>query len=259
MNPAHLDHDALADLAEGLLDDTHAASANAHLDSCAECRERSAEIADVSRILADVPVPPMPAELAERIEAAITAEAMATAGVASISHHRRARERGKRHLRVIGAAAATVAVVGAGAFVGTELMGGSLLDGDDHAATSHAPPADPPRETPAVGPQAPFTVVRSGTAYQTATLGDQVTALVPRSRTLPALVSVPGRLQGCVQGITRGAKPVLVDAATYENREATVVVVPTDSSTWRVVVAGPSCSATDSDIVEETTIPARTP
>jgi hypothetical protein len=67
VNPAHLDHRALADLAEGLLDDDHAASANAHLDDCAECRERSAEVADVSRILADIPVPPMPADLAARI------------------------------------------------------------------------------------------------------------------------------------------------------------------------------------------------
>ncbi|TNY37715.1 anti-sigma factor family protein [Thermomonospora catenispora] len=253
MNPAHLDHDALADLAEGLLDDAHAASANAHLDSCAECRERSAEIAEVSRILADVPVPPMPAEVAERIEAAIAAEAMATAKVASISHHRRVRERGRKwHLRVIGAAAATLVVVGAGAFLGVELMRGSLLGSDDHTATTQPPPADRSRT-------APFTVVRSGTAYRSATLGDQVTAVVPKSRSLPAADSVSERLQGCVQGITRGAKPVLVDAATYESREATIVVVPTDSATWRVVVAGPSCSADDPAVVEETTIPARTP
>lgn len=253
MNPAHLDHDALADLAEGLLDDAHAASANAHLDSCAECRERSAEIAEVSRILADVPVPPMPAEVAERIEAAIAAEAMATAKVASISHHRRMRERGKKwYLRVIGAAAATLVVVGAGAFLGTQLVRGSLINDGDHSATTQPPPADRSRT-------APFTVIQSGTAYRTTTLGDQVTTVVPKSRTLPTASSVPERLRGCVQGITRGVKPVLVDTATYESREATIVVVPADSSTWRVVVAGPSCSADDPAIVEETTIPARTP
>src|SRR5205085_9575222 len=76
LNP-HLDLDTLADLAEGLLDEDQAASAGEHLESCPQCRDLSAELADVSRILAEAPMPPLPAELAERLDAAIAAEVAA--------------------------------------------------------------------------------------------------------------------------------------------------------------------------------------
>ncbi|MDX6433579.1 MAG: hypothetical protein QOE54_5945, partial [Streptosporangiaceae bacterium] len=60
MKTAHLDYETLADLAEGLLDDEQAASANDHLVDCDECQSRSADLADESQLLADAPVPPLP-------------------------------------------------------------------------------------------------------------------------------------------------------------------------------------------------------
>ncbi|SEG83046.1 hypothetical protein SAMN04489712_115130 [Thermomonospora echinospora] len=263
MNPAHLDYDALADLAEGLLDDADAASANAHLDDCAECRERSAEIADVSRILADVPVPPMPAELAARIDEAIRAESMHGSGehatIASIPHHALERRRGKRRLRVISAAAAAVVVLGGGAVLGNITLNGSL-DGDDHAATSHAP-ADRARREGGAAPlnAGAVTVTRSGTVYRSATLGEQVSSVITRAGGLPKLERPPAGLIGCVDQVTLGTQPVLVDSARFENREVTVIVVHTDGSSWRVVVAGPKCSADVRDVIAETEVPATTP
>lgn len=258
MNPAHLDYEALADLAEGLLDDDEAASANAHLDDCALCRERSAEIADVSRLLADVSVPPMPEELIERIDEAIRAEAEKSAPVASLPHRALKRQRagGWRSrftpLRLVSAAAAAVVVLGGGAVLGGVLLNGSL-SGDDHA--SHVP-ADSSRGKAAVLAEGSFTVRRSGTVYRSATLAQQADEMVLKANSLPVLEDSPGRLVGCVDQVALGIKPVLVDAARFEGREATVIVVPTEGSTWRVVVVGPKCTDTTSDVIEETTIPA---
>jgi anti-sigma factor RsiW len=72
---AHLDHEALADFAEGILDDATATTAEEHLADCADCRKRAAEVAEVSRVLAEAPTPPMPAHLVDRLDAAIAAEA----------------------------------------------------------------------------------------------------------------------------------------------------------------------------------------
>ncbi|REE97260.1 hypothetical protein [Thermomonospora umbrina] len=246
MNPAHLDHEALADLAEGLLDDDEAASANAHLDDCAACRKLSAEVADVSRILADVPAPPMPAHLAARIEEALRAESMAVATVASLEHRR-----GRRHLRVFSAAAVTVVALGGGALVGTELLGGSL-NGNDGMHTQ-APAGDNPRLNAAMS----FTTVSSGTHYRADALKDQVTDVVARASSLPGRESAAEpRVAGCVRHHTHGAKPVLVDTADYESREATVIVIPSTGSRWRVVVAGPACSTDVPDLINEITVPA---
>lgn len=166
MNPAHLDYDVLADLAEGLLEDDEAASVNAHLDTCADCRELSADLADVSRILAEAPVPSMPAELAERIDTAIAAESMHTATVVSLEQRR-----GRRHWRILSAAAAAVIVVGGGATVGKiALDGANGTDGAaQHPAQDRASGEAPPGVNPKVA--APSRRSRSLTAAPTTVPG----------------------------------------------------------------------------------------
>ncbi|HEX2316548.1 MAG TPA: hypothetical protein VHJ17_22585, partial [Thermomonospora sp.] len=166
----------------------------------------------------------------------------------SLEHRRR-----RRHARLFAAAAATLVAVGGGTLLGTE-----LLDGDDARNSHTAPPADPPRR-PGPGEAAAYPVTASGTHYRAATLGDQVADVVTRGRTLTAHRPPGARLAGCVEEHTRGVKPVLVDAATFESREATVIVIPADASTWRVVVAGPGCGPGVPDVLRRTDIPARTP
>jgi hypothetical protein len=242
VNPAHLDYDVLADLAEGLLEDDEAASVNAHLDTCADCRELSADLADVSRILAEAPVPSMPAELAERIDTAIAAESMHTATVVSLEQRR-----GRRHWRILSAAAAALVVVGGGATVGKIALDGTT-SGD--GAANH--PASDRTSTsqgvnPKVAPGAPepaFKIAHSGTDYRSGTLGSQVGSVVTGSTSLRSEAAMPDtRLRGCVTAITKQSL-LLVDQAKYEGNPAIVIAVkgnkPDKRNIW---VVAPNCTA----------------
>lgn len=204
MNPAHYDYDALADLAEGLLEDDEAASVNAHLDTCAECRERSADLADVSRILAEAPVPSMPAELASRIDSAIAAESLDNATVVSLE-----RRRGRRHWRILSAAAATVIVLGGGAMAATV-----ALDGSDSHENATAPALDrsdrgagSPSTLVAPGEtgSAAYQVTRSRTDYRATTLDRQINDVLNGPRAAGA--APDPRLAECVAEVARGGRP----------------------------------------------------
>ncbi|MFF2616259.1 hypothetical protein [Kitasatospora sp. NPDC058046] len=64
----------LADLAEGLVDSPSTVEAlRRHLDGCAECRETVDALAEVRALLGDVETPPMPADVAARLDAALAA------------------------------------------------------------------------------------------------------------------------------------------------------------------------------------------
>ncbi|TDD81990.1 anti-sigma factor family protein [Actinomadura rubrisoli] len=258
MNPAHLDYDVLADLAEGLLEDDQAASVSAHLDTCAECRDRSADLADVSRILAEAPVPSMPAELAERIDTAIAAESLNNATVVSMEQRR-----GRRHWRVLSAAAAAVVVLGGGAMVSKIALNES--SGDDHQSTAQSPVQDPEKSHGSAKGAAPgtsgdtamngpaYTVAHSGTDYRAGALSAQVGRLLDKGPLMKAPGGTPDqRLAGCVDGVTHGKAPALVDQAKFEGRQATVIAVRGSSpGSWNVWVVGPDCSAQDPHLLKE--------
>lgn len=252
MNPAHLDYDVLADLAEGLLEDDEAASVNAHLESCAECRDLSADLADVSRLLAEAPVPSIPAELAERIDTAIAAESL-NATVVSLEQRR-----GRRHWRILSAAAAAVIVVGGGAAVGTIALGEAT--GEDSGASAPAPDYSDPtssedrKQAPkAVAPTAgpPFRVLQSGTDYRAADLGAQIGDLLHAPQAHSAAVTAGPRLRECVYAVTQGRTPELVDEADYEGKPAYVIAARGDQpGKWNVWVVGTHCSADDPDVLK---------
>ncbi|GHF29624.1 hypothetical protein GCM10018790_03870 [Kitasatospora xanthocidica] len=62
----------LADLAEGLVDSPADVEAlRRHLDGCAECRETVDALAEVQALLGEVETPPMPADVADRLDAAL--------------------------------------------------------------------------------------------------------------------------------------------------------------------------------------------
>jgi hypothetical protein len=75
----HFDAEILAAFREDLLPARKAARIGAHLSSCPQCAEIDAQLASVTTILARSPVPPMPAALAARLDAALAAEAAARA------------------------------------------------------------------------------------------------------------------------------------------------------------------------------------
>ncbi|MFE7531735.1 hypothetical protein ACFU7Y_39450 [Kitasatospora sp. NPDC057542] len=73
----------LADLAEGLIDSPDTAGTlQQHLDGCAECRETVDALTEVQALLGDVGTPPMPDDVAARLDAAL-AEAAAEAAAGS--------------------------------------------------------------------------------------------------------------------------------------------------------------------------------
>ncbi len=261
MTAAHLDYDTLADLAEGLLADSRAASADAHLADCAECRGRSAEIADVTRLLADAPMPPMPAELASRIDDALAAEAAASSHVVSLESRR-----GRRRIRILSAAAATVVVVGGGALVGHSLLTGPVSS-ENGAAQSQpiqdrtgSAAARPPGASAlkgsgggATGAGGGHLALRSGTDYTDARLGDQISAQLAQGESRSAEDLAPEQLTGCVRRVTQGKMPLLVDLARYEGRSATVIVLPgTGSDRLDVWIVRPTCSASDPALIKHT-------
>jgi hypothetical protein len=240
---AHLDYEELADFAEGILDDATATSTQAHLADCDDCRRRAAEVAEVSRVLARAPTPPMPAHLVDRLDAALAAEAASHAPVHR--HHRR--------FQYIAAAAAAVVLVGGGAAAVRTV----LNDDDSSSVTNTQPPiADRTHSAESPGlraaPVTPFTLVHSGTAYTAQGLGSQVGgALTKAAATGHQALNAPGGAIGaCVTRVSGGKVPLLVDAATYEGRPATVIALPgTDAGHADVWVVGGRCSGSDTDVL----------
>ncbi len=140
---SHLDLDALADALAGEGED------GGHLERCASCASRLAELAAadarVSAVLAALPAPPVPAGLAERLSAALVAEApLATphtgsessgtgsgvtgSGVTGSSVTALPARRARRNW--LPAAAAAVLVV-SGAGLGYSLLDGAVSGGND--------------------------------------------------------------------------------------------------------------------------------
>jgi hypothetical protein len=127
----HASTDELADLAAGVLKPRKAAKISGHLSGCAYCTGVSNQLADVSSLLASVPVAPIPANLSSRIESAIASESaqrlasepgteagrrdLPTSGRRS---HRAGQSRGWRIPALSGPASRLVAAAGALAIIG---------------------------------------------------------------------------------------------------------------------------------------------
>ena len=131
----HASADELADLAAGVLRPRKAGKVSAHLSGCAYCTDVSNQLADVSSLLATVPVAPMPANLSSRIESAIAAEsAQRLASEPATESGRRdlpARNRHPRRSRqgwrvpsLSGPASRLVAAAGALVIIGGIIMAG---------------------------------------------------------------------------------------------------------------------------------------
>lgn len=73
----HIDVETVAAFREGLLPARRAARIGAHLSSCPQCAGVDAQLAAVTTLLARSPAPPLPADLAARLDAAIAAESSA--------------------------------------------------------------------------------------------------------------------------------------------------------------------------------------
>jgi hypothetical protein len=121
----HLDTDTIADLLENLLPATEAHRAREHVKACPDCQltydallELSEDLAEEGRT--DIP---MPAAVAEHLDAVISAEAVMRSSTVGVHSLAQIREEPRRHMpKLLGAAAAVVliAAVGVGVVMATK-------------------------------------------------------------------------------------------------------------------------------------------
>lgn len=265
----HIDIEVLADYAEALLDRAASARVSRHLDECASCTERLTELGDVSAYLSALPPPPMPPDVASRIETAIAEEARARssqsaatgapAGATVIPF----RSRSRRWIVPLTVAAAAVVVVGGGYGIVRQVTGGPEADGSAPVRTSTT-------STQALPKAAAPNMMDSGTRYTTDALGTQVNSMMEKSKAGTGAAqpktgretpppSMPADLAGCVDRITGkvGTGPLLVDSGTYEGHPVKVLVFhkPAMPSRYDVWIVGADCSSTSDGVVSHTTVP----
>ena len=189
----------------------------------------------------------------------------------------------------IAAAAAAVVVVGGGGYEVTRLLSGGGEAGQASTgsgasvrapAAGRAAPSQPEMGAPEHGaasagtsgskarsplesPSASAPMLSSGINYRTDQLKTQVQATIARVRG-KAPSPIPSSpmngtsvLTSCLKQVAGNQRPLLVDTARYNGSPATIIVLTTTSAkTLRVVVVGPHCSATQTDLITSTVIPA---
>ena len=157
MTTGHLDAVELAEHVEGLLEPQHADAVEAHLSTCAQCRQSAAALESVAAQLAAAPAElPTPPDVVARLDRALAAERDglgATGGAADAASEGDGApviQLGwfRRRAPQLLAAAATVGLLGfAGYAIATSGLGGSDSDsGAMEIASDAAGEADPPTE-----------------------------------------------------------------------------------------------------------------
>jgi len=259
--------DRLADYAAGLLDPGTALRVRERIDADPAWGEAYAALRAaqprLDRTLSGLADPPLPADVADRLSAALAREGSAddprapdagTGAVVDLA----ARRRRRRPAALLGAAAAVLAVVFGGVVVlsnltsqsqnsggtaasrpdaatGQQLSGGLTIrhTGIDYSPAT-LPGADP--RTPAMGVPAP---AKSGVNGARTADGGSGDTSAPAG--LDRLAD-PTALQACLAAITQryGGPALIVDYARYQGAPALIVVVAA-GETRRIVVAGPGC------------------
>jgi hypothetical protein len=119
---------------------------------------------------------------------------------------------------------------------------------------------------PSAGSLGSLTVVSSGTNYQPQQLGSQAKLVLahfgqPGPRGEGTAKSAAPRpfgnfvnLPACVKRVSGGRIPRLVDLATYQGRQAAVIMLPAGQNRLRVLVVGTGCSATANDVLARTSV-----
>jgi hypothetical protein len=286
-----VDAESLALCADGLLGRRKSARIRAHVAGCAHCAAAQARLDEIPALLARVPQPPLPLDIAARLDAALSAEsARRSSHPAQLGQPEQARRthqpaaeppgapprtpgprparrgpllRSPVRVRVLATAGVLVAVGGVGYGV-AQLM--SSPPSTSSASSAAAPNArhnsagsGASAMSPAAGVALP--VIASGTDYRHDQLDQQVARILqshPRSSlgrpgALPLSrgASDPA-LSACVTSIAPADRVRLVDESKYQGQQATVIVVDAyGGHPETAFVVGSSCSAARSDIVAQ--------
>jgi hypothetical protein len=171
------------------------------------------------------------------------------------------------------AAAAAVVVVGGGGYAVAQYaaQSGAASSGRP-AAQSQPRPASPvagpvagmgPNNAGGTAGHATISAVTSGTDYTARQLTSQVAAVLAHypassaARRPPAARALPSSgLASCVNAVTGGQRPRLVDVARYQGRQAVIIVVAGTATTpARAWVVRLDCSASRPDEVAQVSLP----
>jgi hypothetical protein len=170
--------------------------------------------------------------------------------------------------------AAVVVLAGGGyAIARVVTAGGQETSTGSSAATSGNAEGRPPGSAlaPEASPRVPaaeLPLVASGTRYQAGQLPAQVAAVLKQYPAHGHISAAPPAAAGagaaafphlaeCVSHVAGRQPPRLVDIAHYGTQPAAVIVVPVPGTTTvRVSVAGPGCSAQGGDIITQFSMPA---
>jgi hypothetical protein len=175
-------------------------------------------------------------------------------------------------LRVAAVAAAVVVLAGGGYAIAQVVAGGGqeLATSSSGAAASGSAAGRPSGSAlaPEAAPRAPegLPLVASGTTYRAGQLPAQVAAVLKRHSAHGQVNAAPPavgtgaaafpHLAACVSHVAGGQRPRLVDVARYGTQPAAVIVVPVPGTTTvRVSVVGPGCSAQGGDIITQFSMP----
>jgi hypothetical protein len=280
----HLEPEVLAEFRAGLMTGRRSTALAAHLAECDRCAALDADLAGVSALLAAVPPPTLPADLADRLDmvlAAEVAERNKNYSERAVVSRPRARRRagwlagwigaGNRRFRLVAVRVlAPAAVLLAGLGFALSQIGGSpaTIAASAPAPVPSAHPAEGsatsqnPHSLPRAGAEENGTlrVGASGTNYLPGTLSRQVQAALHGSSQAPAATpAVTQQLRGCVLRITGGTAPVLMQSAHYQGQPAYVIVASRASGDLVLVVApgwaAPGCSAASKDVLDTATLP----
>ena len=268
----HLDLDALADALAGEDDPAGAA----HLAGCGSCASRLDELAAaetrVVAVLGALPSPAVPADLADRLTAAVAAQSLSPAAPAAVGASVTALPAARaRSRRTWLPAAAAAVLLASGAGLGVALFGDGIGGGIGGGSTdSAATPADALAERGAARPDLLLTEsgadwsdpaagttalprVLSGAADRVALQGP---ASASGSDTESGAQSVDGLevlrtpegLAACLASLLPQDEPDLVplavDYASYAGEPALAVVLPDpDPAQVSIFVVGAGCSA----------------
>ena len=281
---AHPDTDVLAEFRAGLITGRHGARIAAHLAGCDRCTAVDDQLAGVSVLLASVPAPAMPGSVAQRLDTVLTAEvarrdnperARGDGAGESAAPGRPAGHRGFSPWtwRVLVPAGAAV-VLAAGGFglsqigPGTTSQSAATSAGGAAQATSAAKSAaassraNAPLTSPIQGAaprplrttSANFVVTTGQTDFSRATFKQQVEADL-RALAASRVTHAPSApLRACVRRLADSDSLLRVESARFEGQPATLIVARTgsDDTAW---LAGPDCSATNSDVLASTSLP----
>ncbi|MYU25479.1 zf-HC2 domain-containing protein [Streptomyces sp. SID8352] len=254
----HPDITEISDLTEGLLPPARSEDIRRHLEECAPCTDLHASLEEIRELMGNLPTPSaMPDDVADRIDAALAAEAEGPSGdthdrvrvsreTSPVSDRpsggarssttgpgrkgsgspRDRRRGGPRRIAVLGAVAA-VAALGLGSVIVTSLSGN-----DDPGTTAHAKRAAAVESFSEEGLQEQVTALLAGTAGPSAT---------PRTFGAESGAGEKNRLlrepalPGCVQqGIGRDDAVLATEDGVYQGRRAMLVVLPDRTDDRRV-------------------------